>query len=203
MRLGWSSPSWGGDRDLALVALAAGIGAQPLERALLFASLHGSGRWGEDGWENLVVGGSGRFFWRNWGRHALYVRLQGDLARNLDRERQLLLGGDSGLRGYPLRYQDGDRRFLLTVEQRFYTDWHLLRLVNVGAAVFFDMGRAWFSGAGAPPDLGLLKDAGFGLRLSPSRSGRGTMVHLDVAFPLDRTGSIRSVQWLVTTRESF
>src|SRR4029453_7544016 len=56
---------------------------------------------------------------------------------------QLLLGGDNGLRGYPLRYQAGDALALFTLEQRFYTDWQPLKLVNVGAAVFFDAGRAW------------------------------------------------------------
>jgi hypothetical protein len=29
------------------------------------------------------------------------------------------------------------------------------------------------------------------------------MIHLDVAFPLDRDPSIDSVQWLVSTRETF
>ncbi len=203
LRLGWSSPSWGGDRDLAVVESGFSIGARPSERSLMLVELRGTGRWGTDGWQNLVVGGEASLFWRNWGEHGLFVRLAGDLAHELDGERQLLLGGDSGLRGYPLRYQDGDRRLLLSVEQRFYTDWHPLRLLHVGAAVFFDMGRAWFAGVDDPTELGLLRDVGFGLRLSPSRSGRGTMVHLDVAFPLDGSGSIRGVQWLVTSRESF
>ena len=120
---------------------------------------------------------------------------------NLDPEQQILLGGDSGLRGYPQRFQTGDRRFLVTLEQRFYTNFEPFQLVNVGAAVFFDAGRAWF--AGMDGDLGVLKDVGFGLRLSPSRSGRGTLVHVDVAFPLDGPSSIDSVQWLVTTKDTF
>ena len=42
----------------------------------------------------------------------------------LDPDMQLLIGGDNGLRGYPLRYEAGTSRALLTVEQRFYTDWY-------------------------------------------------------------------------------
>jgi len=30
---------------------------------------------------------------------------------------------------------------LLTVEQRFYTDWYPFRLARIGAAVFGDVGR--------------------------------------------------------------
>jgi hypothetical protein len=46
---------------------------------------------------------------------------------------QLQLGGDTGLRGYPLRYQEGEKRALFTLEQRVYTDWYLFRLVRVAA----------------------------------------------------------------------
>ena len=49
----------------------------------------------------------------------------------------------------------------------------------------------------------MLKDVGFGLRLSSTRSGRGGMIHLDVAFPLDGDPSIDSVQWIVTSKQTF
>jgi hypothetical protein len=32
---------------------------------------------------------------------------------------------------------------LLTVEQRFYTDWYPFRLARFSAAVFGDVGRTW------------------------------------------------------------
>ena len=151
----------------------------------------------------FLVNGRGRFFWRNWKEHAFFAALEANVAGDLDPEQQLLLGGDSGLRGYPQRFQTGDRRWLVTLEQRFYTSWEPFKLVNVGAAIFFDAGRAWFAGANDPADLVVLRDVGIGLRLSPSRSGRGTLLHLDLAFPLDGTDSIDSVQWLVTTKETF
>ena len=49
----------------------------------------------------------------------------------------------------------------------------------------------------------MLKDIGFGLRLSPSRSSGKSIVHLDVAFPLDGDDTIDNVQWLVTTKKSL
>ncbi len=202
-RLGWSSPAFGGDRDRLIFAAGLRSAARWGDDHLLLLEAHVSGRWGSSGEENLVVGGSGRYYWRDWGRHVLFVHWKGDVASNLDGERQLLLGGDSGLRGYPLRYQDGDRRFLVTFEQRFYTPWELLRLVNVGAAVFADVGRAWFENESPDAGSGILKDIGFGLRLGSTRSGRGRMLHLDVAFPLDGEASIEGVQWIVTSKETF
>ena len=203
-RLGWSSPTFGADGESAIVDLKAKSGRRFADSKLLLTSAYASGRWSGDGWENLRLGGSARFYWRNFGDHLLYLLLHVDAAHNLDPELQLLLGGDSGLRGYPLRYQEGDRRFLVTLEQRFFSDWNPFRLANVGAAVFVDFGRGWFIGPqDEETDRGVLRDVGFGLRIGSARSSRGTMVHLDVAFPLDRDGSIDDVQWLVTTKDSF
>ncbi|MEM7584838.1 MAG: hypothetical protein AAF560_15710 [Acidobacteriota bacterium] len=198
-RLGWSSGAWGGDKDQAIFSLEVRSGWTSQNDQTLLLSGHAAGRWGTDGHENVTLGGEVRYFLRTFGRHRLQVALRLDAAWNLDPERQLLLGGDNGLRGYPRRFQDGDRRFLLSLEHRFYTDWELFNLVNAGAAVFVDAGRAWYDDVGG--GHGVLKDIGFGLRLSSSRSSKGTMVHLDVAYPLD--GDTDKVQWLVTTRESF
>ena len=59
-------------------------------------------------------------------------RLRGPSPTPWIRTQQLLLGGDNGLRGYPLRYEAGTSRALLTVEQRVFTDWYPFRLVRVG-----------------------------------------------------------------------
>jgi outer membrane translocation and assembly module TamA len=107
------------------------------------------------------------------------------------------------LRGYPLRYQGGDARALFTVEQRYFTDWYPFRLFRVGGAVFFDAGRTWGPAPLAAPNLGLLKDAGFGLRFGNARSGLGNVIHVDVAFPFDGDNSIKRVQFLVQTKQSF
>lgn len=205
-RLGFSPSFLSGGRD-ELVFAGQLTQTWSLRRDdLLLAAVSGGGRWGGGGLAGFRAGGSLQYYHHDFGRHRLFVEVSGEVARNLDLGETLYLGGDSGLRGYPLRYQDGDRRFLVTVEQRFYTNWHPLRLAHVGAAVFFDAGRAWSSGIPeVPGDLGggLLRDVGFGLRVSPSRSSRNNVIHLDLAFPLDGDSSIAGVQWLVSTRESF
>jgi hemolysin activation/secretion protein len=116
---------------------------------------------------------------------------------------QVLLGGDNGLRGYPLRFESGTSRALFTVEQRVFTDWYPFRLARVGAAVFADVGRTWGRGVIGNSDPGLLKDVGFGLRFGNTRTGLGNVLHIDVAFPLDHIGGIQQVQFLVQTLQSF
>ncbi len=198
-RLGFSSTAWGGDKDQAVFSFDLRSGWTPAEDQTLLLTGRAGGRWGADGYENVTLGGELRYFLRTLGRHRLQIALRVDAAWHLDPERQLLLGGDNGLRGYPRRFQDGDRRFLLNLEQRFYTNWELFNLIHAGGAMFMDIGRAWYDEGGG--GLGVLKDIGLGLRLSSSRSAKGTMVHLDVAYPLD--GDSDKIQWLVTTRETF
>ena len=115
----------------------------------------------------------------------------------------LLLGGDNGLRGYPLRFQGGDKRASLTVEQRFFSDWYPFRLFHVGAAAFFDAGRNFGEDALDTPNHGLLKDVGIGLRLGNSRSGLGNIIHVDLAFPLDGPNDLKAMQFLIETRKEF
>ena len=137
---------------------------------------------------------------KNW---LFFATLVGTRGWNLDLDNQVLLGGDNGLRGYPLRYQDGTARALFSVEQRYFTDWYPFRLFRVGGAVFFDTGRVWGSAPLAQPNLGQLSDAGFGLRFGNARSGLGNVVHVDLAFPLNGDPTINKVQFLIQTEKSF
>jgi hypothetical protein len=73
----------------------------------------------------------------------------------------------------------------------------------VGAAAFVDAGRTWGEDAAGSAPLGWLADAGFGLRLGNERSGLGNVIHIDLAFPLVRSGGVDSVQLLIETRQRF
>jgi outer membrane translocation and assembly module TamA len=114
-----------------------------------------------------------------------------------------LLGGDNGLRGYPLRYQSGSRRALFTAEERFYTDVYLWRLFRVGGAAFVDVGRAWGGDNINTANPGWLSNVGFGLRFVSVRSAFGNVLHMDIAMPLNTTADISKVQFLVKSKSSF
>ncbi|AVP99069.1 hypothetical protein C7S18_18670 [Ahniella affigens] len=130
--------------------------------------------------------------------HFSYQLVKG---QNLDADHALYLGGDNGLRGYPLRYASGDKISLFSAEQRFYTDWYPWQLFKVGAAVFADVGANHFDGR--PDPSGTLRDVGIGLRLFNTRSSLAKVIHIDLATPLDGDPSIDKVQLLVRTQSSF
>ncbi len=161
------------------------------------------GRHDSNGVQNGLISGALRFHRRIGENQLFYASLSGSAGRNLDIDNPLLLGGERGLRGYPLRYQNGDSKALLTVEHRLYTEWYPFRLAHVGAAIFFDAGRVWGDSPVGAPNLGLLKNVGVGLRLGNTRSGNGRVLHLDLAFPLDGEDDIDKLQILVDAKGSF
>jgi hypothetical protein len=202
--LGLLTEGLGSDRSGIVYSGLWSYGFQSTHRTKWLASVQTSGR-AERG-EGLVDAlASARFelYHRHSERRLLFATVQGDVAHDLDVDHQLLIGGDSGLRGYPLRYQGGDRRALLTVEERYFTKWYPFRLFHVAGAAFFDVGRAWGSNPFARDDLGWLKDIGIGARFGGSRSGTGTMIHVDVAMPLDGASSIDKLQFVVETKQGF
>ncbi|HWK73395.1 MAG TPA: BamA/TamA family outer membrane protein [Povalibacter sp.] len=205
LRLGYASKDFGSDRDAWLLWLQAATSFEfdPEKRHTLLLNAGGDTRIESGDLRNAQFSAQARYYWRISERQLFYASASGLVSDSMDAEQQILLGGDNGLRGYPLRYQDGTSRALLTLEQRIYTKYYLFRLFNVGGAVFFDMGRTWGQGNAGGTSQGWLKDVGIGLRLGSSRSAFGNVIHIDLAMPLDGDDDIDSLQLLVGTKRSF
>lgn len=201
--LGFAAAAAGSDRDALIFNTMAQTGFGNSEGASLLLAANLGARVEDTGVENLLLDTSARYFRRQSDKRLLYISLNASYGQNLDLDQPLELGGDSGLRGYPLRYQSGDKRALLTVEQRYFTDWYPWRLFKVGGAIFFDVGRVWGDSPVQRSNSELLRDIGFGLRIGNDRSGFGRMTHIDVAMPLDGDSQIEDLQFLISTKKSF
>jgi outer membrane protein assembly factor BamA len=201
--VGLSNSAFGADRNAVMLVAKLLRGLEISELQQLFLTSDFSSRIEGGRARNLIADAGGKYYWRWRPDWLLYAAFSGTVTDSLDPDLQLLLGGDNGLRGYPLRYESGTSRALLTVEQRVYTDWYPFRLVRVGGAVFADVGRTWGSGVIGNSDPGLLRDVGFGLRLGNTRSGLGNVLHIDFAFPLNNIAGIQRFQVLVQTMERF
>ena len=203
VQLGYAATSFGSDRDGWMFDAGVSRGFAPGSRHRLLLSSTLTGRHDSTGFADVQGGVAARYYFRQSERRLLFLGASVDGSSNLDPDHQILLGGDNGLRGYPLRYQAGVGRWLVTAEERFFSNWYPFRLFNVGGAIFTDVGRTWGANAGGTPSLGLLKDVGFGLRLGNSRSALGNVLHVDVAVPLDGGNDIKKLQFLVSTQRSF
>ncbi|MEO1248152.1 MAG: hypothetical protein AAFX56_20945 [Pseudomonadota bacterium] len=201
--LGWADSGLGSDRDAAIFTANFSKGFGSLKKRALILNFDGGARNESGRTANAVANLSARYYWRWADKRTFFMTLAATAGHNLDLDNPIQLGGNTGLRGYPLRYQSGDSKLLFTVEQRFFTDWYPFRLVRVGGAVFADVGRTWGRNPIGENELGWLRNAGFGLRFAPTRASANKMIHLDLAFPLDGDSSIDSVQVLLESKRSF
>ena len=202
-RLGYAAKSLGSSGNALIFDASASHGIELDGRSTLLLSANASGRHDGSDFLDTVIAGSARYYRRQSQRRLWFASLSLEQGHKLDPDRQILLGGDNGLRGYPLRYQAGEGRWLLTLEQRFFTDWYPFRLVNVGGAIFADAGGALGSNPYGSQPRGVLTDVGIGLRLGNSRTALGNVLHVDLAFPLNGDRSISNMQLVIETKSSF
>lgn len=203
VQLGWAATRLGSSRNALLYSASVSRGFVPRTDQTLITSAAISGQYSSGQVLRQRLGAQAQYYLPQGKRWLFYASAGGDVLTRPDSVDALLLGGDSGLRGYPLRYQSGTRRALLTVEERFYTDLYVWRLFRIGGAAFFDAGRAWGGDNANTANPGWLRNAGFGLRIVSARSAFGNVLHLDVAFPLNATSDVKKVQFLVKSKASF
>jgi outer membrane protein assembly factor BamA len=203
VQLGWADKALGSSQNALLYSGSVSRGFEPGPEQTLMTSARIAGQVSGGQVQRQQLGGGVEYYLPQSRRWLFYASAAADVLTHPDASEYLLLGGDNGLRGYPLRYQSGTRRALFTVEERYFTDIYLWRLFHIGGAAFADVGRAWGGdniNAGNP---GWLSDLGFGLRIVSARSAFGNVIHVDLAFPLNTTPDIKSVQFLVQTKTSF
>lgn len=202
-RLGYASDSLGSDRDSVIYDIDASRGFGDINSKALLIGGGASGRIDEGESANTVVSADARYYNQISSKRLFFMTIHGKWGHNLDLENPVELGGDNGLRGYPLRYQAGDSSLLFTIEQRYFTNWYPFRLVRIGGAIFADVGRTWGDNPVGGESLGWLTDVGFGLRFAPTRGSADEVFHLDIAFPLDGDPTIDDVQILLESKSSF
>jgi outer membrane protein assembly factor BamA len=130
-----------------------------------------------------------------------YARLELGMGEDLPQYQELTVGGITGLRGYPIDYLRGDRRYVFTLERRYFSDVHIFNLLRMGAVVFFDVGKAW--GLPNEPHSPILSDVGVGLRFSSTKVRIGNVVHIDIATPTTARDGIDKYQLTIGAFQRF
>lgn len=121
------------------------------------------------------------------GKSGWQARFRIEDSIDLDREIQLTLGADTGLRGWNPDSFDGTGRAVLNLQWRVLLKEDFLKLFSVGAVVFADAGKTWGPRYGPGTD-GIRYDAGVGLLADMTNIGVSNLLRLDIAMPDDRSG---------------
>ncbi len=146
----------------------------------------------QGGPQNALVEASIRGWWmaKGW---TLASRIGVRNGWRIDPEKQLVLDGENGVRGYRLHAVAGTGNTTANVELRRVLVPDVLKLASLGMALFGDAGYSW-----GPPDGGWrLADAGVGFRVGLPRAGKNVLLRIDVARafhpdPLGRSGWLLS-----------
>jgi hypothetical protein len=202
-QLGWASTGLGSSVGALLYSGKISRGFEPVAAHTLITSAAISGQLAAGQVRHQLVNAQAQYYLPQSKRWLFYASASADALTSINPTDALTLGGDNGLRGYPLRYQSGKRRALFTAEERFYTDLYVWRLFRVGGAGFVDAGRAWGGDNVNTANPGVLADVGIGLRIVSARSAFSNVLHIDLALPLNTTADMKKVQVLVKTKASF
>lgn len=171
--------------------------------SFLRGEIGGATRYDSDGFANNLIRTQVRYYNvlgmltlkdLNLGRHTLAAGLSLDYGSELDRDRELLLGADNGLRGYEARTFTGDKRLILNLEDRMHFIDDAFKLVSIGGAFFIDAGGTTDGAFGDILAHNFYSNVGVGLRLAFPRSTGGRVLRVDVAFPM-RDGPDDSNAW--------
>ena len=152
---------------------------------LVLGDAWASGRLDDGSAANIIVGfqaAAAQLGSRGW-----QMRLRIEDGIELDRENQLMLGADTGLRGWDPDTFDGTGRAVLNLQWRTLLKEEFLNLFSIGVVVFADTGTTW--GARVGEDTGGLRaDVGIGLLADLTHIGRSNVLRLDIAVPDDGRG---------------
>jgi len=198
-RLGWAAGAFGSSKDAVFARSDYNKGWRGGDRFLSLFNAGVEGYVTDDGIENGISDATLQSYYFASPKTRLFALTNLVSTKNLYEYSQVVLGGATGLRGYPLNFQTGSRRARVTLEHRYFFDWYPLRLARIGTATFADAGAAWDKGE----DPQWLKDVGVGFRIVGTRQADAQVLHIDFAFPLDETDRVNSFQFVVTAKSQF
>ena len=137
----------------------------------------------------------------HWG---FYLNGTNIISENQYFDRPVTMGGNTGLRGFPLQYQHGKNSVKLTSEIRYYPQINLFKLFDVAAVAFFDSGRAFGGSIVQNIENNWLASTGVGIRVySPHSGGSHQIIHIDFAFPQSSNVNINSFEIRLQAKKSF
>ena len=118
------------------------------------------------------------------GKHTFASSLSFDYGNDLDNDREFLLGGDNGIRGYKAKGLSGDKRLVFNIEDRIHMAEDVFKIFSIGSAVFMDIGASTNDPFNRLFGNDVYSDVGVGLRVGFPRSSGGGILRFDIAFPL-------------------
>jgi len=137
----------------------------------------------------------------DWG---FYLSNTNIVSKNQYLDQPVTIGGNAGLRGFPLQYQHGKHSVKFTSEIRYYPHINLFKIFDLAGAAFLDTGKAFSDSEKNNSEDDWLYSVGIGARLySPHSAGSNQVIHIDFAFPQSNNPDIDSFAIRIEAKQSF
>ncbi|HEX9895072.1 MAG TPA: hypothetical protein VGA78_14165, partial [Gemmatimonadales bacterium] len=177
--LGLTPKAFGHDQDGFLAGLGFRYaGVLQSERAFAYVDLIAGGRFTSVGLDSGSVNTGATVWFTPYDKASLVAHLGAGWLHNPRPGGEFDLGLGQGPRGYRLHAFSGDRAVNATLEYRYLAFRDLIKVIDLGLALFTDWGGAWYAGSRHRTGW----DGGIGLRLGPSRSTDVLLSRIDLVY---------------------
>lgn len=151
----------------------------------------------------LLLNINTEYFHKFNGRWGAYFKNANQFSKNQFLDSPIVLGGESGVRGYPLQYQHGKHSTQFTLEARYYPHINIYKLLELGGAAFLDTGRVFGQSELSQNSSPWMTSVGLGARFFSTHSSEARVIHVDIIKPLSSAPNVNSVEFRITTKHSF
>ncbi len=176
------------------------------------------GQWNHQNWFRYALNGDGVYsdkeidnayyrlsyehFYRVNDFRTWYVKGSYRISENPYVDRPISLGGETGLRGYPIEYQHGNKQWLVNFEKRVYPNINFAQLLDLAFVGFIDFGRTFGETLYINQETKALASVGFGLRFFLTRSSGRNVISVNFSKPIN-SDFVNDFDISVLVRTSF
>lgn len=180
-------------------------GVQTSEAGFLFFNAHFSGELhsNETVKDSYRLDFSTEYFHKINAKWGAYFKNTNILTKNPYLDEPVTLGAESGVRGFPLQYQHGEHASQFTLEARYYPHINFYKVFELGGAAFIDAGKTFGNSTIENINKSTLVSLGIGARLYSSRSSETHVIHFDIIRPFSSDNNVSSIEFRITTKQSF
>lgn len=172
----------GSDVNAPFLRASASKGWAPAPPTLLLLETQWEARLEPGGWQDGRVNGTFKAYYQGFPMQTQAALVQVDAVHRPDPQNHLYLGGLDGLRGYGNHLWLGDRRWMISLEERVTTQLNLLGILQLGFVIYADAAAIRRVDTGQWSRTYL--DVGGGFRLGNLKSSFGGVFLVTVAIPL-------------------
>jgi len=152
----------------------------------------------------LLIELKSEYFYKINEKFGFYLSNINVISKNEYRDKPVTIGGDTGLRGFPLQYQHGQNSVKLTSEIRYYPQINIFKLFDLAGVAFIDLGRTFGKSMVKNREEGWLSSIGLGLRLnSPHSGGSNSIIHIDFTLPQSENKDVNGFEIRLQAKRAF